>query len=116
MSEQSPRQVEFEKRFHELCAQSNEGATVGQVAAVVEIFGEQIRKLDAKLGKLILHEARIAELEANLFEYAGVWRDGEYRRGQFVTHQGGIFHCNERTTARPGTNKQWQLAVKSGRS
>ncbi len=48
--------------------------------------------------------------------YRGVWREGEYERGDTVTWNGCIHHCNaEKTTAKPGASDDWQLAVKHGR-
>ncbi len=68
-------------------------------------------------------EARIAALEKR-FEterkgllYRGVWDASDsYEEGDFVTFGGSCWHCNaERTTAKPGTSPDWQLAVKAGR-
>jgi hypothetical protein len=70
------------------------------------------------------HSERISGLERKLSEaerkgfgirYAGVYKDGKsYEAGQFATHQGGLWHCNEDTSTRPGTGPHWTLAVKSG--
>jgi len=61
---------------------------------------------------------RIEELETRLsnFRYAGVWCEGnEYRTGNFVTHDGSLFHCNLPTKNRPGKdNVSWSLCVKRG--
>jgi hypothetical protein len=49
-------------------------------------------------------------------EYHGVWQEGEeYSVGSFVTLNGGIWFCLEKTTSRPGTGGAWQLACKAGR-
>lgn len=66
-------------------------------------------------------EQRIAALEAKLndFGYRGVWSEQqpEYQVGNFVTHQGSLWHCNcAGTMARPGTSRHWTLAVKRGAS
>ena len=61
---------------------------------------------------------RIAELEAAQaeFKYCGVHEAGrEYKRGNFATADGSIFHCNRTTTARPGDGDAWTLACKRGR-
>ena len=66
-------------------------------------------------------EQRIAALEAKQgnFKYCGVWSEQqpEYQVGNFVTHQGSLWHCNcAGTMARPGTSRTWTLAVKRGAS
>ena len=63
-------------------------------------------------------KVRIAELEAAQaeFKYCGVHEAGrEYKRGNFATADGSIFHCNRTTTARPGDGDAWTLACKRGR-
>ena len=61
---------------------------------------------------------RIAELETRMqeFRYAGVWRDGgEYHAGNFITHDGGLWHANETTRSRPGRDRTFTLVAKSDR-
>jgi hypothetical protein len=60
---------------------------------------------------------RIEQLESCGLNYRGVWRDGEeFLKGSVVTHGGGCWHANQRTTARPGTDPEmWTLMVKRGR-
>jgi hypothetical protein len=50
-------------------------------------------------------------------EYKGVHVPGRlYERGDLVTHDGSVFHCNADTTARPGSGTAaWTLAVKHGK-
>ena len=61
-------------------------------------------------------EARIAELEKTPFAYDGPHESGKaYRKGTFVTHGGGLWHCNYTTASRPGDGPAWTLAVKHGR-
>jgi len=71
-------------------------------------------------------ERSLAEMERTLqdlraasehFGYRGVWHEGsEYERGNFVTHDGSLFHCNLRTKNRPGRDPvSWSLCVKHGR-
>ena len=61
--------------------------------------------------------ARVAALEATGVKYRGVWQAAdEYRRGDMVTHDGSVFHCNADTRAKPGNGSTtWSLAVKHGR-
>lgn len=50
--------------------------------------------------------------------YHGVWKEGtHYRRGNWVTYSGSLWHCNDTgTTDRPGDGSEgWTLAVKKGR-
>jgi hypothetical protein len=49
--------------------------------------------------------------------YRGVYVDGRiYERGDLVTVNGSIYHCDADTTARPGDGaKEWTLAVKRGK-
>ena len=62
-------------------------------------------------------EARVAAIEASGVKYRGVWQAAEeYRRGDMVTHDGSVFHCNDATRAKPGNGSTcWSLAVKHGR-
>jgi hypothetical protein len=49
--------------------------------------------------------------------YRGVYLDGKiYERGDMVTVNGSIYHCDTDTTTRPGDgSKDWTLAVKRGK-
>lgn len=63
--------------------------------------------------------ARVAQLEARpALKYLGVWKDGTtYHRGDFVTYNGSVWHCNtdSTTSSIPGNERsEWTLAVKSG--
>jgi hypothetical protein len=80
---------------------------------------EQLRLRDERIAAL---ENKITRLEAMIelknFVYVGVFREGKaYSPGQFATHAGGLWHCNQfHTTTKPGNgNAAWTLAVKSGR-
>lgn len=56
------------------------------------------------------------ELEFPVMIYRGVWKDGEYRTGDVVTWGGSLWHCDEKTGAKPDSaNSGWRLAVKKGR-
>ena len=61
-------------------------------------------------------EARIAEMEAkqNEFRYVGVWAVGKYHEGNFVTHDGSLWHCNQETERKPGQDSAWTLCCKRG--
>jgi hypothetical protein len=63
-----------------------------------------------------LHD-RIEQLEkqAEQRRYVGVWATGKYHEGNFVTHDGSMWHCNRETEQRPGTGPDWTLAIKKGR-
>jgi len=61
---------------------------------------------------------RIEELENTQrdFRYCGVWAGGPYKRGNFVTHQGSLWHCNFGTENKPGKDPvAWTLCVKRGK-
>lgn len=48
--------------------------------------------------------------------YKGVWAPGDYARGDVVTRDGSLWHCNADTATRPGDGgPAWTLAVKRGR-
>ena len=76
---------------------------------------QMIAQLTDAIGKL---RAEIAELKSSAqeFPYKGVWREGGvYAKGDFCTHQGGLWFANEANSARPGGGSgAWTLAVKRG--
>jgi hypothetical protein len=62
-------------------------------------------------------QRRIAELEDRpTLSYLGVYEQArQYTRGNFVTHDGSLWHCRaDLTRARPGSDSDWQLAAKRG--
>jgi hypothetical protein len=62
-------------------------------------------------------QKRVETLESRGPEvrYRGVWREGNVANpGDFYTAAGSVWHCNEPTTAKPGTSAAWTLAVKRG--
>lgn len=64
-----------------------------------------------------LLEKRLATLEARTpFSYEGVF-DGskKYQRGNFVTHDGSLWHAERETRSEPGAGADWKLAVKKGK-
>lgn len=71
--------------------------------------------LDSRIGDL---EARISAAEKKwaALRYCGTYDAGNaYVEGNFVTHDGSIWHANAATTSRPGTDASWTLACKHGR-
>ena len=83
-----------------------------------------IKKLDrayATIGKFIAKQLkplqdRIAELEARpALKHAGTWKEGkQYRAGNLVTFQGGLWLCQKATKQRPARSDHYLLVVKSG--
>ena len=47
--------------------------------------------------------------------YRGVWKDGDFQRGDEVTLRGSQFIAKRDTKSMPETNDDWQLACKRGR-
>jgi hypothetical protein len=59
----------------------------------------------------------IARLEERgAVEYVGTWRaNGDYHRGNFVTTNGSLWHCETSgTKSRPGTDSTWKMVIKQG--
>lgn len=49
--------------------------------------------------------------------YRGIWKPGEFERGDTVTRDGSVWHCEaEKTLAEPGASADWRLAVKRGQN
>jgi hypothetical protein len=75
--------------------------------AIGESIGRTVREAEQKI---------IARIEEAAFAYKGQFQDAmRYQRGNFVSMGGGLWHANRDTTARPGADDTWTLAVKSGR-
>ncbi len=74
---------------------------------------DQIAALAARIARL---EILVARLEAcGELEYRGVWRpERQYVVGNFCTDHGSLWHCEQSTCSRPGTDSTWRLAVKRG--
>jgi hypothetical protein len=75
---------------------------------------EREQRLMAALVKAV--GAMLKELPA--LRYCGVWKaDADYVRGNFVTFNGGLWHCNDpcKDCAPGQAPAHWTLAVKSGR-
>src|SRR5262245_36862231 len=84
---------------------------------VREIVRNELKTLPDWLAKAI--GTVIAEMVHDAtkeFRFIGTWEENkQYKRGNFVSLGGQVYHCNIGTTARPGTDSSWTLAVKSGR-
>jgi hypothetical protein len=88
------------------------------------VFG-RLCALEATRGQPAEPDPRIAQLESRIraleqrpagMKYVGVWRTGlGYEPGSVATYNGSMWHANVVTTAKPGTNGDWTLAVKHGK-
>ncbi len=56
----------------------------------------------------------VREIKTSALLYREVWREGEFERGDVVTSGGSAWHCQEKTTDKPGTSAAWRLMVKEG--
>jgi hypothetical protein len=69
----------------------------------------EVREVEARFA------AKLEEVTKELV-FKGQWNENaQYRRGNFVSMGGQVYHCNADTTSRPGTDITWTLACKSGR-
>jgi hypothetical protein len=73
-------------------------------------------------GRILIRTYRRGE-EVNEFRhvtampvYRGVWKEGQYQRGDTVTRDGSQWHCETETAATPGLSPDWRLCVKHGRA
>ena len=49
--------------------------------------------------------------------YRGIWKDGQYERGDAVTRAGSLWIAERDTDSKPGANDSgWRMAVKKGRA
>ena len=80
------------------------------------VLRSTVQNLRAREERLKL-ERRVAALENSpKLAYRGPWRPRtNYAPGSFVTNQGSIWHANEFTESRPGSDDSWTLACKHGR-
>lgn len=80
---------------------------------------ELARYLAALVEAIKAQGERLSNLEKSKPElrYVGVWTAGvEFQTGNFATHDGSVWHANEPTRSKPGTDAAWTLAVKAGRN
>jgi hypothetical protein len=76
-------------------------------AAITKAFNAALKRLRDEL-----------HAEKSQFKYLGTFnRERSYVLGNFVTHKGGMWHCNRVTQGElPGDGSDaWTLAVKSGK-
>jgi hypothetical protein len=73
-----------------------------------EFFGHVISGILEETDKRIKAQSRDS--------FKGVWQSAlTYKRGDYVSVNGSLFHCNvDGARSRPGTDNDWQLAVKHG--
>lgn len=78
----------------------------------VEFFAGLLCELAKRIDEDV--SATLERLEENPpFSYEGVHEQArQYGKGQFVTHNGSLWHCNRLTRQRPGDGNDWQLAAK----
>jgi len=77
------------------------------------IFGAAVRELTATIADL---KDRLKAVEDSPMVYDGPHEIGKtYSKGTFVTRDGSLWHCNEKTNAQPGDGRAWTLAVKRGK-
>ncbi|MGE3875786.1 MAG: hypothetical protein AB7F74_22765 [Parvibaculaceae bacterium] len=96
---------------------SPKAASISDVNKAIEeideaflLMKEYVDKKDAEISD------RLKAIETKSFPYRGVYQASEiYRRGDFVTLQGSMWHCTRDTQNKPGASDDWQLAVKAGR-
>ena len=70
--------------------------------------------------QIVALEAKLAAMEQQQLKsppiYAGTWKAGaQYEAGVFATFEGTLWFCHATTADKPGTSKNWQLAVKTPR-
>src|SRR5262249_6983752 len=84
------------------------GRTVGEAIA------EALRPLRKEIAEL---KAQLEAVKAATPKYLGVFREGRvYDENSMVTHDGSVWHCNQRTSTPPGNGSaSWTLAVRHGR-
>lgn len=82
---------------------------------IVDEVKQGLEPVQQELSRLTL-KLENAELRARELRYAGVWSEkGRYRKGNFCSHSGSLWHCNFDDVATvPGHDHDgWTLAVKS---
>jgi hypothetical protein len=101
----------LDKRLAELERACGLGASPKQPG--VEAIAPVIRNyVEARLGPTA---QRVHELSTDAMKYCGVYRrEKTYQRGEVVTHNGGIWFCEETSDCKPGVDGSWKLVVKSG--
>jgi hypothetical protein len=77
--------------------------------AIGRALGIFVKELEAQINAL--------RSEIKQFAFKGVFQEGQqYKRGNFCSQGGAIYHCEVDTSTRPGTDdKVWCLAVPRAR-
>jgi len=60
-------------------------------------------------------EVERAEFTFDVMQYRGIWTDKDHQRGDTVTWDGSLWHCEAPTKSKPGTSDDWKLCAKRGR-
>jgi hypothetical protein len=82
-----------------------------------ELGKEALARLITLIGSFDYVVKRIEALEERpVPKYLGAWKAKRmYAEESFVTSDGSIWHANQSTDTKPGTDNNWTLAVKKGR-
>ena len=112
-------EVRFEPQFATLKQEkSSGGISDGDLVALAKGLVPYLNERLAEATRPLLE--RIDELEARpVLTYEGVWSATKaYSAGTFVTHGGGLWHCEDTNVGvQPGNgSSSWKLAVKRGRA
>lgn len=70
---------------------------------------------DGRLHVVLRRGEAVKEARLPGLSYRGVWKAGDYLKGDTVTWGGSTFIALQDTSEKPETNGHWQLAVKRGR-
>jgi hypothetical protein len=83
------------------------------VAAVVISQGDDLRTLSV-ITLLTSGIKAVCDFTLPVLIYREVWTEREYVPGDVVTWGGSAWHCQIKTTAKPGSSTDWRLMVKEG--
>ena len=91
------------------CIIGADGAGFDNIEAIEDdlTFGVRFGK-GAAAKELRWAKATLADVDQ------GVWKDGEYKRGQAATFGGSYWLAKRDTSSKPGTDDSWRLIVKRG--
>lgn len=85
------------------------------VEGVYDLRFEQLDERTSKLALVLTSGRKVEHVMATpVMIYRGVWTNGDFKRGDTVTHEGSLWHCQCDTDAQPGTSGDWKLAAKRG--
>jgi len=83
------------------------------IAGVVVTQGEDPRVIDVAC-MLTGGAKTVSAWRMPVMIYREIWREGEFDQGDVVTWGGSAWHCQRKTTDKPGTSADWKLMVKEG--